>query len=243
MRLSRREFLTSSALLGAAAAAIAPLVKGPGAWFQPAQAPAVGAPIKLARIMRVDAPAAVAFERGVRGGLASVGLAGPDVEVTIVDRLDVEGWSAPLKGAPNTVVIGMVREADFIVLNELVRESGARLLYQATHAAAGAAHSRHAFTTTAASVGLGAVLAQWLAQQRQHALVQETAIRSSRWPLPGAKPLQVIAESWPERLGQAAALVGTGRWQPCASAGRTRVGAGDPLGSASAGFVSFVCVS
>jgi hypothetical protein len=241
--MSRRDFLTSSALLGAATAALAPLAKGPAGWFQSAPVANGPTPSSPVRILRADAPAAEAFERGVRATLQAHGLDAASVGTTLATEFDFDALKAHLTGTPGAVLVGLVPERLFLLVNELARESGARLLLEGTHLSDAGAHSRHTFTTTAASAGVGAVFADGLKARNEHALVQETVRRQSARNLPAARRTETTAESWSEALGQAVAHVATGQWRPSAVVSRTRVGAGDAFTTAMDGYVSFVCVS
>lgn len=147
MTWSRRNFLASSATICAAAAVA-------GSAFTPSRA---RERLRLLR-SRGEVPSG-AFERGVRTALGGHG-PGPGLEVvTMPVRFDFDEWRALAAAiAPAGAVLGVVRASEFVLVNELIRDAGARLLHQGEHAVDDAGSARHALASGAALAGVGAAL-------------------------------------------------------------------------------------
>lgn len=154
MTWTRRRFLISSATLCAGAAIIArsrvPLLSVPA-----------GPRVRLLR-SRTDVPSD-AFERGVRAALGG----DADVVATSV-RSDLARWREMSASVRGSTVLGVVSTSEFVLVNELIRDSGARLLFLGEHAVRDAGSARHVSTTSAASAGVD----RWLA--RSHGAWPET---------------------------------------------------------------------
>ena len=238
MTVNRREFIAASAVLGAAAA-LAPKLTGPSSWFG-GSAPG-GVPMAGLQILRSAQAEPEAFEKGVRHSLKAAGTDPSRVETRMLTgKMGWKEWQALTAMAPGTMLIGMASEAEFVLVNELFREKGARILSQATHLAGDAAHSRHLFTTTDASAGLGRAFAQWLSQAHQHAVIQEKSTRKGAIAMSRGKTAEPLDGDWSEFLGHALAKVAVGRWEPGKIESRIQVGAGDAFTTPRAGYVSFV---
>ena len=238
MTVNRREFIAASAVLGAAAA-LAPKLTQPSSWFGGAASD--GQAMSGLQIMRSAQAEPEAFEKGVRHSLKAVGLDPSKVESRrLSGKMSWKEWQALTAMAPGTMLVGMVSEAEFVLVNELFREKGARILSQGTHMAGDATQSRHLFTTTDASAGLGRRFAQWLSQAQQHALIQETSTRKGAIALSGGKKAEALDGDWSEMLGHALAKVAVGRWEPGKIETRIQVGKGDAFTTPRAGYVSFV---
>lgn len=238
MNFNRREFIAASAVLGAAAA-LAPKLTGASSWFGGDKS--AGGSVAGLQILRSAQAEPETFEKGVRTSLKAAGMEAARITTrTLSGKMSWQDWQSLTAMAPGTVLVGMVSEAEFILVNELFRENGARVLSQGVHQAASASHSRHAFTTTDASAGLGAVFAQWLKQAQQHALVQETSTRKATLSLKRPEVTNAQSSDWFEMLGSALGQVALGRWEPGKVESRVTVGHGDAFTTPKAGFVSFV---
>ena len=238
MNVNRREFLAVSAVLGAAAA-LTPKLGGASSWFGGSKSG--GEPLSGLQILRSAQPEPEAFEKGLRSALQVAGVDLSKVGAqTLSGKMSWKDWQALTAMAPGTVLVGMVTEAEFVLVNEIFRETGARVLSQGTHLAGDTEHSRHAFTTTDSSAGLGSAFAQWLKQGQQNALVQETSTRKGALALPRAQKAEAPDGDWSEMLGRALAKVALGRWEPAKIESRIQIGTGDAFSAPKAGFVSFV---
>lgn len=238
MNVNRREFIAASAILGAAAA-LTPKLTGASSWFGGSKSG--GEPLAGLQILRSAQAEPEAFETGVRTSLEVAGVDPAKIGTrTLSGKMSWQEWQALMAIAPGTVLVGMVSEAEFILVNELFREKGARVLSQAIHMAGDPTHSRHVFTTTESSAGLGSVFAQWLKQGHQNALVQESSTRKGALALTRAHMAEAQEGHWSEMLGRALAKVAVGRWEPGKIENRIQVGAGDAFSTPRAGYVSFV---
>jgi hypothetical protein len=238
VNFNRREFIAASAVLGAAAA-MAPKLTGPSSWFGGAKS--AGQSISGLQILRSAQAEPETFEKGVRTSLEAAGMDASKIATrTLSGKMGWQEWQSLTAMAPGTVLVGMVSEAEFILVNELFREKGARVMSQGNHQAGNTAHTRHAFTTTDASAGLGSVFAQWLKHGQQHALVQETSTRKATLSLQRSGKTDPQTGDWSELLGRALGQVALGSWEPSKIESRIRVGAGDAFTTPKAGFVSFV---
>lgn len=238
MNIKRREFLAASAVLGAAAA-LTPKLTGPSSWFAGTKSASnPRAPIQILRSAQAEPET---FEKGVRASLDGAGVDAASVQTrTLSSKMTWQEWQSLTAMAAGTVVIGLVSEAEFILINEFFREKSARILSQGTHLSGDTTHSRHLFTTTDSSAGLGSAFARWLKQGQQHAVVQETSTRKGAIALTPGHAVEKHDGEWSEMLGHALAKVATGRWQPGSVESRIQVGAGDAFTTPKAGFVSFV---
>ena len=238
MNVNRRQFIAASAVLGAAAA-LTPKLGGAGSWFGGAKAGGQ-APSGL-QILRSAQADSEAFEKGVRSALKVAGADLSKVGSRILSgKLSWKDWQALTAMAPGTVLVGMVSESEFVLVNEIFRETGARVLSQGTHLAGDDTHSRHAFTTTEASAGLGTAFAHGLKTLNQNAVVQESSTRKGALALTRTKKAEAAVGEWSEILGSALAKVAIGRWEPRTIEGRIQVGAGDAFTTPKAGYISFV---
>jgi hypothetical protein len=238
VNFNRREFIAASAVLGAAAA-LAPKLTGPSSWF--GGPPSGAATLSGIQILRSAQAEPETFEKGLRASLETAGMDASKVATrTLSGKMSWKEWQTLTAMAPGTMLVGMVSEAEFILVNELFREKGARVLSQGNHQVGNAAQTRHAFTTTDASAGLGGVFAQWLKQGRQHALVQETSTRKSTLAHQRSGKSDAKEADWCELLGRAMGQVALGRWEPGKIESRVLVGSGDAFRVPRAGFVSFV---
>lgn len=148
MTWSRRNFLASSATVCAGAA-----IAGSALAPRPARDR-----LRFLR-SRGEVPSA-AFERGVR---AALGRAGPGLEVLAMPvRFDFGEWRALAAAIiPPGAVLGVVSASEFVLVNELVREAGARLLHRGEHAGNDAGSVRHLLTSGIAAAGVEAALTRW----------------------------------------------------------------------------------
>jgi hypothetical protein len=106
---------------------------------------------------RGEIPSA-AFARGVHAALSGAAF---DIDaLTMPVRADLAQWHALTAAIRGGVVLGMVSASKFVLVNELIREAGGRLLYQGEHAIDDAGSARHALMTSGASVGVGASLSR-----------------------------------------------------------------------------------
>lgn len=238
MNVNRREFIAASAVLGAAAA-LTPKLGGAGSWFGGTKAGDQA--LSGLQILRSAQAEAEGFEKGVREALKGVGADLSKVASrTLSGKMSWTDWQSLTAMAPGTVLVGMVTESEFVLINEIFRETGARVLSQGTHVTGDSSHSRHAFTTTESSAGLGSAFARWLKSQNHHALVQETSTRKGALALTRSQKSEAHSGGWFEMLGHALAKVAVGRWEPGKIEGRIQVGAGDAFATPKAGYVSFV---
>ncbi len=238
MNFNRREFIAASAVLGAAAA-LAPKLTGPSSWFGDAKS--ADQSVSGLQILRSAQAEPETFEKGVLRSLEAAGMATSKIATrTLSGKMGWQEWQSLTAMAPGTVLVGMVSEAEFILVNELFRETSARVLSQGNHQTGIAAHTRHAFKTTDASAGLGGVFAQWLKQAHQHAFIQEISTRKATLSLPRSGKTDAQTGDWSELLGRALGQVALGRWEPGRIESRITVGAGDAFTTPKAGFVSFV---
>ena len=238
MNVNRREFIAASAVLGAAAA-LTPKLGGAGSWFGGAKAGDQA--LSGIQILRTAQAEAEGFEKGVREALKGVGAdLSKFASRTLSGKMSWNDWQSLTAMAPGTVLVGMVTESEFVLINEIFRETGARVLSQGTHLTGDSRHSRHAFTTTEASAGLGSALAHGLKTLKQNALVQESSTRKGALALTRNKKAEAADGEWSEILGSALAKVAIGRWEARTIEGRIQVGAGDAFTTPKAGYISFV---
>ncbi len=216
---------------------LAPMMKSPSTWFRASHT--APAPVSVIQILRSAQAEPEAFEKGVRAYLQTSGMDPAQVDVrtppAILDFVEWQNLVSPVEGV---VFVGMVSEADFILVNECIREKGLRLLCRGTHVVGDAAHSRHAFTTTASSAGIGAAFDQSLKQPYQHAYVQEVAMHKAAFPFPAACRIETPDGNWSELLGHALGQVALGHWEPSAISNHIHIG--DAFTSVNVGYASFV---
>jgi hypothetical protein len=99
-----------------------------------------------------DGVPSAAFERAVRAALGGTGV---DVDAVVIPvRPDLARWREVAASVRGGVMLGVVSASEFVLVNELIREAGARLLYLGEHTDDAAGAVRHASTTSAASVGV-----------------------------------------------------------------------------------------
>jgi hypothetical protein len=99
-----------------------------------------------------------AFERGVHAALS--GVAFHIDALTMPVPADLADWRALVASIRGGVVLGVVTASEFVLVNELIREAGARLLYQGEHTIDDAGSARHASMTFGASIGVGASMSR-----------------------------------------------------------------------------------
>lgn len=238
MNVNRRQFIAASAVLGAAAA-LTPKLGGASTWFGGSKSG--GGSLSGVQVLRSAQPEPEAFEKGLRSALQGAGVDPATIGArTLSGKMSWKDWQALTALTPGTVLVGMVSEAEFVLVNEIFRETGARVLSHGTHLAGDTTHSRHAFTTTDSSAGLGSTFANWLKKGQQNALVLESSTRKGALAVPRAQKAEAQEGDWSEMLGHALAKVALGRWEPAKIESRIQVGAGDAFATPKAGYVSFV---
>lgn len=233
MKLDRRNFLGTMGL-GMATAALWPR-EGASSLF-------AAAPATRFLVLRSSHQRSEIFTRSVRAGLERLGISGAAVaEADAPSSTDFAGWKKIAEGVRGGVVMGLLSEADAILLNEALRESGGRLLCRGTHVTGEGRCSRHAFDTTEASSGVGVAFARRLELAGQDALVFETAAVEAA-PLASTALPAIGTADWTELLAGSVARIAAGRFEPGSVVGSVRVGASDPFGSVQESFVSFAAV-
>jgi len=145
---TRRKFLVSSATLCAGS-----IIAGGSI-----EALRLGPARDRVRLLITKGPIpSAAFERGLRAAFSGAGF---DVDAVVMPaRPNLARWRAFGAQIRSGVVLGMVSASEFVLINELVREAGARLLYQGEHAIDDVGGARHTLTTSVASVGVRASVA------------------------------------------------------------------------------------
>lgn len=156
------------------------------------------------------------FERELGAGLGleavrelrSLSLAGD----TLRRPLQLARLLTDLKGQ---VLVGLVADSDFVILQEMVRHTDGCLLMHGQHLWSLEGDSRHAFFTTARARGVSTQLAQVLKPIKGAEVVSEAALGPEvvTANLVNGALGGLAAGNWPSVLGQALARVGTGRWR------------------------------
>jgi hypothetical protein len=115
-------------------------------------------------------------------------------------------------------LIGIMDDCTNTLLEEALRDLGGSMLCRGRHRGLlhEAAASRHAFTTTGATRGIGSTLARALTAHQAEFLVQEHSLFDDGVEARDAG--SVPAARWPEVLGTSYALMAAGLW----TAGRVR---------------------
>jgi hypothetical protein len=204
MTFGRRSFV-AGALAGAAAAGL------------PAR-PAAACLSTAARdpvMLLLDPGAPPAFAAAAAATLAASGL-------PILDRragdgaglAETVGW---LAASPGRRIIGLLSDADAVLLDQLSRDGAVRCLSAAQHCESTGAsgQSRHRITALSSNAGLARLLAFDLAAAGTHFSVASEAPGTSR---SGAAPAVVPAQAepagrgWEDTLGRVLAMIAAGRW-------------------------------
>jgi hypothetical protein len=146
---TRRRFVVSSVTICAGAA-----IAGDPA----ARLLSRAAKVRVRLLKSRDEEPSTAFERGVHAALEGAAAGIDALEMPV--RADLAQWRALAAALPGCVVLGVVTPSEFVLVNELIRETGARLLYQGEHAIDRAGSAWHALTTSSMSAGGGAPFAQ-----------------------------------------------------------------------------------
>jgi hypothetical protein len=204
MSLGRRRFLQGSASAGAALLA-APIGVLAGRTAVPADRP----------ILLLRAPGDEPFARAIEQTLQGCGIAAPGTLDLNGKLLGAPGaLAATLRAHRGALLIGLMDDHAATLLEETVRDLGGSVWCRGQHRGvlrAGAA-SRHAFTTVAATAGIGSALADGLGADAAAFLVREHAL--SEIPAAAARNAALPRAPWPEVLGASYALMAAGRWAP-----------------------------
>ena len=201
MSLLRREFLAGSAGVFIASRPV----------FALSTAFATAPPPRSVRVVRSRRQPLPAFEQGARSALLAAGHASRAV-LQLPAKLELSQWQRLLAEARGSVLVGLVCDTEFALVNELVREASGRVLAEGAHRVSEDLHSRHVFTTTAASVGVGSAFAGQLRATSLHALVTEVALIESP---ARARPVDDRAlrhDHWAGSLGRIMGTVAAGTW-------------------------------
>lgn len=217
MSLCRREFLRGS--LGAGALLLAGHAARAGV---AARAGALrGRPILLLRSADDAAFAAAALRA------SSPQAASPVASLTLDEKLvrDPTALRALLGRHRGACLIGLMDDCTHALLEESLRDLGGSVLCRGYHRGLlhDAAASRHAFTTTSATRGIGTALAAALRAGGRSFLVQEHTAGADAAAAHDASSLP--AASWPELLGESYVLMAAGIWTAGVSVAEHRHGA------------------
>jgi Arc/MetJ family transcription regulator len=217
MSLCRREFLrgslSASALLLTGEAALASV---------PARSSTLqGRPILLLRSAGDEAFAAAALRAG---GLRA---ASPVVSLALDEELvrDPAALRTLLGRHRGARLIGLMDDCTHALLEEALRDLGGSVLCRGYHRGLlhDAAASRHTFTTTSATRGIGSALAAALRVGGSDFLVQEHTLGTGDAGARDGSSLPVA--SWPELLGRSHLLMAAGTWTAGATVAEHRHGA------------------
>ncbi|MFO1409724.1 MAG: hypothetical protein U1F06_05005 [Steroidobacteraceae bacterium] len=109
--------------------------------------------------------------------------------------------------------VGLLDDCTHTLVEEALRDLGASLLCRGQHhgSPAGAAGSRHLFTTTARTAGVGALLASALAADGRAYLVREQSLSPATASTDAFD--RRLDPRWPVALGDAYARIASGRWE------------------------------
>jgi len=204
-------------------------------------------------LLHVDSSAPAAFIEGAKRTLAAAGFANSRTVVTDGSRIDLVAESAVwLAARPGRRLIGMVRDSDAVVLQQLARDGGLRWLSIGHHGLGGGAaiESRHQMTLLDTNRGLAGLIAADLAAEGASFLVTETPVgaeiaRGSSILSDAVTPASRSgAPGWGGTLAEALVLIAAGRWpdQPPGVA-RRYAGFGTRSGIGGGPLTSFVIAS
>ncbi|MFO1265404.1 MAG: hypothetical protein U1F67_00530 [Rubrivivax sp.] len=142
---------------------------------------------------------------------------GTEIESLTLDPAQVRApgaLRAALVARSGATLVGLLDDCTHTLVEEALRDLGASLLCRGQHhgSPSGAAGSRHLFTTTARTAGVGAALAGALAADGRAYLVREQSLSPA---VPGADAFgRRLDPRWPVALGDAYARIASGRWDP-----------------------------
>jgi hypothetical protein len=166
-------------------------------------------------VLLLRAPGGTAFEAGVRRALRHSGV--PRIDTLELDPALVRtpgALRAALAVRRGTALLGLMDDCTHTLLEECLRDLGGSLLCRGQHfgSANQRADSRHLFTTTATTRGVGQALAATLATGTGAYLVREQAMADATGATRG---LDVrLDRHWPAALGIAYGRMAAGRWAP-----------------------------
>ncbi len=149
MTWTRRGFLAASAAVCAGTVIVGRTV-----------APLLGGAAE-ARLRLLTAKASIpsaAFERGVRARGEGAGLAID--ALALPRRHDLTRWRGLVAEIRGIAVLGVVSAAEFVLVNELIREAGAVLMFQGEHTIGVLGAARHTLLASTGSEVLGATLSR-----------------------------------------------------------------------------------
>ena len=180
------------------------------------------------------------FLAGIETGLAGSGATISDLVLLSQDDSSalarLEHRLVALKGHR---IIGLLDEGRQAILDEILRDIGARVLCSGRHTAGGhsGASSNHRFATTPRSRGIGAALADGLALGAEGFVIHETAFGAEASA--AAVPVRLDArQGWVGMTGQALARIATETWVPGNAGQYRRIGT-DARTTIHHGLVSF----
>ena len=213
MSVDRRQFLAGCTGAGLLAGTPALAVTQRLGLLGPALAPAADG--LAAGVLLLRAPGDTAFEAGVRRVLRHSA-------VPHIDTLELDPALARTPGAlravlaarRGTALLGLMDDCTHTLLEECLRDLGGSLLCRGQHfgSANQRADSRHLFTTTATTRGVGQALAAALATGTDAYLVREQALADATGAASGLRAR--LDPHWPAALGIAYGRMAAGRWAP-----------------------------
>jgi hypothetical protein len=186
-------------------------VAATGLHAQPAAAripPASPDPVML--LLDPDAPGA--FVAAAAGTLAASGL--PVIDRRAGDIAVVAASVAWLAARPGRRIVGLLSDADAVLLDQFTRDAAIRCLSSAQHCGDGGA-SRHRITALSSNAGLARLLVNELAAAGTNFSVAAEPLATPRSPLPSAASLAPADRSgrgWDDTLGRTLATIAAGAW-------------------------------
>lgn len=223
MSVDRRQFLAGCTGAGLLAGTPALAVTQRLGVLGPALAPATDG--LAAGVLLLRAPGGSAFEAGVRRALRHS-------DVARIDTLELDPALARTPGAlraalsarRGTALLGLMDDCTHTLLEECLRDLGGSLLCRGQHfgSANERADSRHLFTTTATTRGVGQALAAALATGTGAYLVREQALAEASGATGGLDAR--LDPHWPAALGSAYGRMAAGRWAPAPLAAHAQRG-------------------
>ncbi len=201
MTLGRRSF-AAGALAGVAAAGLR--TQAVAAPFSPVAPDPV--------MLLVDPGAPPAFMAAAAGILAAP-------RRSVIDRRASDGSAltesvAWLAARPGRRIVGLLNDADAVLLDQLTRDGAIRCLSSAQHCESAGA-SRHRITALSSNAGLARLLAVELAAAGTNFSVASEAPGTSRMTAPLPKlPDQADpgGRGWEDTLGRVLAMIAAGSW-------------------------------
>jgi hypothetical protein len=198
-------------------------------------------------MLLLDPGAPRAFMAAAAGTLAALRL-------SVIDRRAVDGSRlaesvAWLAARPGRRMIGLLNDADAVLLDQITRDGAMRCLSSAQHCESTGAsgQSRHRITALSSNAGLARLLAVELAAAGTHFSVEAVPPGAPRSAAPLAEvtaPADLAGRGWEDTLGRVLAMIAADRWpEQGPEVPGTRSGRGARSGNGMVALRSFVFAS